>query len=117
METPQNAKEIILSLPYRFRKEKCEEAGYSTSVHFQIEGENGGNFTVIVEGDTIALVDGLVGTPKCTVKAKDTIYADIEWGKQNPQMALMMGKIKVDNVMEMMTFTGMFRSLERAFGK
>lgn len=115
MQIPQTAKEIILSLPYRFRKEKCADAGYAVTVHFEIEGENGGNFTVIIDGGEIALKEGLVGTAKCTVKAKESNYCDIEWGRQNPQMAFMMGKVKVDNPMELMTFTGMFRSLKRAF--
>lgn len=116
MQTPTNAKEIILSLPYRFRKEKCHDAGYNTLIHFDIEGENGGQFTVTIQDATIAVKEGLTGTPKCTVKAKESIYSDIEWGKQNPQMAFMMGKVKVDNVMELMTFSGMFRSLTKAFG-
>lgn len=116
MQTPTTAKEIILSLPYRFRKEKCQDAGYNTLIHFDIEGDNGGKFTVTIQDATIEVKEGLNGTPKCTVKAKESVYSDIEWGKQNPQMAFMMGKVKVDNPMELMTFSGMFRTLAKAFG-
>ena len=108
MQTPQTAKEIILSLPYRFRKEKCADAGYSTLVHFHIEGEGGGEFTVKVNGAELEVKEGIEGTAKCTIKAKEAIYCDIEWGRQNPQMAFMMGKVKCDTPMELMTFRACF---------
>ncbi|MBS1619290.1 MAG: SCP2 sterol-binding domain-containing protein, partial [Bacteroidetes bacterium] len=38
-------------------------------------------------------------------------YADIETGKTNPQMAFMMGKIKISNLGEMMKFMGLFRKM------
>lgn len=116
MKKPETAKEIILSLPFRFRKEKCEEAGYATTIHFDIRGEDGGVFTCVVNNDTCEVFEEIIGEAKCKVQADAGNYADIEWGRSNAQMALMMGKIKVSNVMELMTFIGMFRSLERAFG-
>jgi putative sterol carrier protein len=115
MQKPQTAKEILLSLPFRFRKEKSADADYHATAHFEISGDGGGEYTVIVSGDEIQIKEGLSGEPNFTVKTKDSVYADIEWDRENPQTAFLFGKVKVDNVMALMQFTGMFRSLKRAY--
>ena len=114
---PKTASEIVRSLAHRLKTEKALDAGYETIVHLQIEGEDGGDFTVTVANGVCTVSEGLLGEPKCVVKAKDHVYADIEWGRANPQMALFTGKVKVSNVMEMMSFTGMFRTLQKLFGE
>ena len=114
-QKPETAKEIILSLPIRFRKEKCAEAGFSTVIHFNIDGTNGCKYTVTVNGGEINLEEGLVGTAKCEVTAKDKVYENVEWGRENGQMAFMMGKIKVTSIPEILQFSNMFRSLSRHY--
>lgn len=108
--TPETAREIIKSLETRFKAEKAP-AGYSTLMHFNISGTNGGEFTVKVENGACSVTEGLEGTPKCTVSSSDTTYQGVELGKDNPQMAVMMGKIKVSNIGEMMTFVNLFQKL------
>lgn len=117
MNTPQTAKEIISSLPFRFRKEKALDAKYETLFHFLISGSDGGEFTVEVKNGECLVHEGLQGNPLCKVEVKDSNYADIEWGRTNPQMAVFTGKIKISEIAAMLTFTGMFRSLQRAFGE
>ncbi|MDB5226544.1 MAG: hypothetical protein JWN78_737, partial [Bacteroidota bacterium] len=48
---------------------------------------------------------------KCLTEVEDDVYENIELGKANPQEALMNGKLKVSNIMEMMTFGGLFKRL------
>ena len=81
-------------------------------IHFDISGKEGGLFTVHIHDGVCEVKEGLHGEPKCVVKTKDKTYRDIELGKANPQMAFMMGKIKVSNVSEMLKFIGLFRPLK-----
>ncbi len=105
---PQTAKEILYSLPERLKVDKLEDD--TTGVfHFLMEGE--GNFTISLKDKICTVEEGLVGEPTCEVKAKASDYADIELGRSNPQMAFMMGKIKISNLGEMMKFMGLFRRL------
>jgi putative sterol carrier protein len=107
---PQTAREIIHSLPERFRPEKVEE-GIEAILHFDISGDRGGQFTVEIKDGKCMVTDSLSGTPLGTVRATDANYEDIELGRTNAQMAFMMGKIKADNVMELMNFIGYFKRL------
>ena len=79
--------------------------------HFDISGPEGGQFTVQIEDDTCKVTEGLEGDPKCLVTCTDKVYADVELGKTNAQMAFMMGKIKISNIMAMMKFITCFTSL------
>ena len=83
----------------------------TSNIHFNISGDNGGTFTVRVADGACTVTEGLDGTPKCVITTKDSIYEGIELGKENPQMAVMMGKIKLTNIAEMLTFTGLFERL------
>lgn len=107
---PQVAKEIVQSLEQRFRPEKAE-GDYKTVIHLDIEGKNGGQFTAKVENGTCRVLEGFQGEPKCTVKTSDKVYEEIEHGKRSPEMAVMMGKIKISNINEMLTFAKLFRRL------
>lgn len=101
------AREIISSLPKRFRADKVDE-DLDIVFHFEIAGDDGGEFTVNIKDKTCTVEEGLVGEAKCTVKANDKIYADVELGKTNAQMAFMMGKIKVSNLNAMLKFVDCF---------
>ena len=105
---PETAKEILYSLPGRLKEDKVDETTAGV-FHFTMEGE--GEFTIELKNKQIIVEDGLVGTPTCEVKAKAADYVDIELGRTNPQMAFMMGKIKISNLGEMMKFMGLFRKL------
>jgi putative sterol carrier protein len=107
MKKPETARDIILSLKERFRPEKAE-LGYETTFHLDISGSRGGQFTVRIEDGKIQIQEGLMGEAKCVVNAKDDVYEDVEWERTNPQMAFMLGKIKVSDLGEMLDFAGLF---------
>lgn len=110
MSAPSTAREILQSLPTRLKAHKLA-SGYETNIHFNISGDNGGEFTVHIADGVCTVADGLNGTPKCVITTKDSVYEGVELGKENPQMAVMMGKIKLTNIAEMMTFSGLFERL------
>lgn len=109
MSTPQTASEIIRSLPQRLKP--GAGVGVDVTYHFEIDGPDGGQFTVRVNDGVCTVEDGLHGEPKCVVKTTDQTYADTELGRTNAQMAVMMGKIKVSNIGSMMKFVEMFNKI------
>jgi acyl-CoA dehydrogenase len=108
VENPTTAREILYSLPSRLRPEKLE-ADTTGIFHFKMDGE--GDFTITLKDGVLEVEEGLIGEPSCEIKAKAKDYVDIELGKTNPQMAFMMGKIKISNIGLMMKFMGLFKRL------
>ncbi|MBP6730812.1 MAG: SCP2 sterol-binding domain-containing protein, partial [Chitinophagales bacterium] len=96
------AQQIIESIPFRFRAEKAQN--YQANFQFEISGDETLAYTVVINNGTCDLQQGLQGTADCNIKTKASTYIDLETGKANPQMALMMGKIKVSNIAAMMQF-------------
>src|SRR5687767_6044819 len=101
------AKQILESIPKRFRAEKAQN--YNAIFHFDINGEEELQYSVVVKDLQCSLAQGLQGTPDCVIKTKASVYVDLETGKANPQTAFMLGKIKVSNIAAMMQFAKCFR--------
>ncbi len=104
------AKEIILSLPKRYRPEKAA-TGYTTSIHFNLVGNTGGQFTVNINNGNCEVQEGHHGEATCTVQANANDYEDVELGRSDAQTAVMMGKIQLSNISEMMTFSRLFKKV------
>lgn len=103
---PQTAKDIILSIPLRIKKDKA--ASYSTIFNFDISGENGGQYHVTIDNGNAVVTEGLNNNANCTITSNDETYANVELGKLDPTAAFMAGQIKVDNIAAMMQFSKMF---------
>lgn len=104
---PVTAKQILQSIPNRFRPEKA--ANYDTVFHFDITGEEVLQYTIEIKDSVCKLSEGLIGTADCVISTKAAVYVDLETGKANPQTAFMMGRIKVSNISAMMHFSKCFR--------
>ena len=96
------AREFIMSIPSRINPEAI--ADKDTSFHFQVSGDGGGDFTATIKDGKAEVTEGLTGDAKCTIKTSDKVLTAILEGKQNPQMAVLMGKLKISNLSEMMKF-------------
>lgn len=104
------AQQILESIPLRFRAEKAQN--YAAVFHFDISGEENIQYTVTIANEKCDLQKGLNGKADCVIKTRANVYVDLETGKANPQMALMMGKIKVSNLAAMMQFAKCFRRFQ-----
>lgn len=87
------AKEFIMGLPAKVSPEAIE--GHNTIFHFDLK--EGDSYTMKVEDGKLSVVEGKEGEAECTIKAQGSDLMDVVEGRQNPMMAFMMGKIKVDN--------------------
>ena len=100
------AKEFIMSLPDRVQQDTIQDK--ETNFHFDIAGEEGGQYTVEIKDGKVEAKEGLHGEPKCTVKGKDKDLMGVVSGKTNAMMALLTGKIKIDNQGEMLKYAKVF---------
>lgn len=98
--------EFITGLPEKVNKSALE--GLETVFHFDINGENGGQFTLSLKDGEMKATEGLEGEPKCVVSAKDENFIDLVTGKLNPMVAIMMGKVKISNQGEMLKYAKLF---------
>lgn len=101
------ARQILDSIPMRFRPEKAKDL--VVTVHFVLSGAEELARTVHIAHGVCTMGDGLAGNPDCVVRAKSDHYIDLELGNLNPQMALLTGKVKVSSMATMMQFVKCFR--------
>ena len=102
-----DVKAFLFSLPEKAKPEVLE--GQNTLFHFDIG--DAGQFTVRVDDGKLSVAEGFSGEATCKVTTVDTVYEDVELGRTNPQMAVMMGKIKINNIGAMMRFAGLFERI------
>lgn len=100
------ARDFILSLPDKVNASAIE--GHNTRFHFDIDGEDGGQYTVAIVDGSISAEEGLNGEPSCTVKAKTEHLAAVLSGDMNPMTAVFTGKLKISNPGEMMKYAKIF---------
>ncbi len=103
------AKEIVTSLPNRLKKDKVN--GENMLFHFDLSGDNGGQFSVQIKDGNCTVDSGFTSTADCIVSTEDSVYEDLELGRLNPEMAVMSGKIKISNLMAMMKFSKLFKKI------
>ncbi len=103
--TEPTVKQLFDSISSRFRPEKA--ADFSGTYHFQISDDR--DYSVTIHEGNCMVTKGLTGDPICEIKTNSKTYVGIELGKTNPQMALMMRKVKVSNLSQMIQFSKYFR--------
>jgi putative sterol carrier protein len=107
------ARQILASAPLRFRPEKASNV--HCIFHFIITGDEDFGYTITIADGKCTLTQELTGTATCTIKTTARTYIELETGKTNPQMALMLGKVKVSNIGEMMQFAKCFRRFDESY--
>ncbi|GAA4821098.1 SCP2 sterol-binding domain-containing protein [Algivirga pacifica] len=105
--TDTTLQDLINSFQVRFLSGKAE--GKNFTMQFDITGEGGNPFTVMVKDGTLFVTESLIGDPDCILTASVEDYIAIETGAQNPMMAILSGKVKVSNALKLPEFTGLFR--------
>ncbi len=101
-----NAKDFILSLPDTVKPEWLNDV--DTNFHFDIDGDGGGQFSVIVKDNKMEVFEQFEGEPKCKVTAKEKNFIALLRGELNPMMAVFTGKLKISNTAEIMKYAKLF---------
>ncbi len=97
------AKEFLLSIPEKAKGESLE--GMDTVFHFDIDGEE---VSVKVEDGKVNVLEGLDGDPKCVIKSTNDNFMGVVNGDINPTMAVLTGKIKINNPTELIKYAKSF---------
>jgi len=106
-ETESILDELIRSVPQRFKPERAKD--FNGVFHFKLTGDFGREYTVTIINGKCHFEEGLNGEPLCILTSKAKTYVDAELGRINPQVALITGKIRVNNVPAMARFEKLFR--------
>ncbi len=69
--------------------------GMDAVIQFNLTGDGGGNYHVIIKDGTCTVAEGAHASPKMTMTMAAQDYVDMISGKLNGQMAFMSGKLKI----------------------
>jgi putative sterol carrier protein len=100
------SRDFLYALPSKVAPAAIE--GLETIFHFDLEGENGGQFTIKVADQQMTVEDGLSGDPKCVVRSTGDNFVNLATGELNPMMAVLTGKVKITNQGEMLKYAKIF---------
>ena len=99
---PMTARDFLLALPAKVPPAALE--GVDTLFHFDLQGEDGGLFSVGVSNNELTVREGLEGEAKCVIKASGEDFSRLITGELNPMMAIFSGRVKISNQAEMLKF-------------
>jgi alkylation response protein AidB-like acyl-CoA dehydrogenase/putative sterol carrier protein len=107
--TAFSAKDIIASLPSRFKKQKAGGIQLIT----EIDLLNGKKYYIDINGGELHILESNPGamSPDLIISACEETYVDVETGKVNPQEAFMQGRIQISDLNKMMQFGSLFSKL------
>ena len=89
--------EIFNAMPGRFNGEAA--GNWETIIQFNVAGEGGGTWNMVVKDKKCEVKEGNAEGPKATVNTDADTWVGINTGKANPMQAFMTGKIKVQGNM------------------
>jgi putative sterol carrier protein len=101
-----NSKEFLYALPSKVSPPAIE--GLETVFHFDLEGDNGGQYTITVAEGEVKVSDGLNGEPKCVIRSTGDTFVSLATGDLNPMMAVLTGKVKISDQGEMLRYAKIF---------
>ena len=96
----QNAQEIFNdTLPKRLNENAEKVKKINAVYQFNIDGDNGGTWTVDLTQDQDFVSEGPADSANCTVSMKESDFVDLWNGKLPGPQAFMMGKLKIQGDM------------------
>jgi putative sterol carrier protein len=90
VKTPKEFFEKVM--PEKFDPNKA--AGIDCVVQMSLSGENGCDWIIIINNQTIEIREGSHASPTITVRMKDIDYVNMVNGKLSGERAFMTGKLK-----------------------
>ncbi len=100
------SRDFIYGLPAKVPAAAIE--GMETTFHFDLTGENGGQYTISIADQKVEVTDGLNGDASCVVSASEDNFVNLAKGDLNPMMAMLTGKLKISNQGEMLKYAKLF---------
>jgi len=92
-DAPTSCKQAFDMMPTRFNKEAAK--GLNAIYQFDLSGDRGGKWHVIINNDTCQVKEGPAASPSITISMTAQDYLDMLSGKLNGQMAFMTGKLRI----------------------
>src|SRR5277367_1707415 len=92
-DAPTSCKEAFEQTPSRFNKEAAK--GLKAVYQFDLSGDGGGKWAILVDNDQCAVEEGSHPSPNITISMAAQDYLDMLAGKLNGQMAFMTGKLRI----------------------
>lgn len=92
MATPQ---EKFAEIEARLRREPQRVAGLNATFQFELTGENGGVWHVVVADSDGRLLEGPAENPGVIIQMSSDDFVALADGRLNPTAAFMAGKLKV----------------------
>ncbi len=104
MTSPQ---EIFDEMPERFEPAKAK--GVDETVQFDLSGDNGGQWYLVVKDGTCTLNEGTAGSPSVSIQMSDEDFVSMTTGQANAMQLFMAGKVKLEgNLMLAQSMLGWF---------
>lgn len=100
------SRDFLYKLPSKISPEAIE--GHETTFHFDLEGQDGGQYTVNVANGKVTVTEGLSGQASCVVRSTEENFMKLLQGDLNPMMAILTGKVKISNQGEMLRYAKLF---------
>ena len=98
---------VMSKMPENFNSENA--AGVDAVIQFHIEGEEAGDWIVVVKEGTCEVNEGVSDSPNLTMTADSHDYLDIVAGNLSGMQAVMKGKLQIGGDMGLaMKFASFF---------
>lgn len=92
-DAPTSCKQVFDQMPSRLNKDAAK--GLNAVYQFDLSGDGGGKWAVLVNNEQCAVQTGGHPSPSITISMAAQDYLDMVAGKLNGQMAFMTGKLKI----------------------
>jgi putative sterol carrier protein len=92
-EAPRTCKEAFDMMPSRFNKDAAK--GLNAIYQFDLSGDGGGKWHVMINNDACQVKEGAHASPSITISMTAQDYLDMLTGKLNGQVAFMSGKLRI----------------------
>jgi len=92
-DAPTSCKQAFEMMPGRFNKESAK--GLDAVYQFDLSGDGGGKWQVVINNDQCQVSEGPHAAPNITISMTAQDYLDMVTGKLNGQMAFMTGKLRI----------------------
>jgi putative sterol carrier protein len=96
-DEPTSCQQVFDQMPGRLNKDAAK--GLNAVYQFDLSGDGGGTWAVLINNEQCQVSKGAHGSPNITISMSAKDYLDMVAGKLNGQMAFMTGKLRISGDM------------------